>query len=121
VPGAPACRRQGPGVVPGIGHGLSTRAAAAASYMHRPYLRTEAAMVGRRTAIRELLRVIALLERAQDAGRDVGESILILREMIAQDAGPAWCQCGHVEEAHRHHWRSTDCTLCKCERFRLGG
>jgi hypothetical protein len=88
--------------------------------MHHPFARTEEAMAGRRIAIRELLQVIALLERARDAGRDVGESIWILREMIAPDAGPAWCQCGHVEEAHLHRWRSTDCTLCKCERFRPG-
>ena len=81
-------------------------------------------MSSQRIAPRELLQVIALLERAQADGRDVGESIRILREMITEkipeNAGPAWCQCGHVEEAHRHHWRSTDCTLCRCTRFRLG-
>lgn len=28
------------------------------------------------------------------------------------------CQCGHVEGAHEHYRRGTDCALCPCARFR---
>jgi len=64
--------------------------------------------------------LITLLERARDAGRDVGEAIRILSEMVTEYAGPAWCLCGHVEEAHQSHRRSTDCMLCACRKFQSG-
>ncbi len=64
--------------------------------------------------------VLAVLRAAREAGRDVGESIRILQELITENPGSEWCQCGHVEEAHRRHWRSRDCALCKCEKFRAG-
>lgn len=28
------------------------------------------------------------------------------------------CQCGHVEGAHEHYRRGTDCALCPCARYR---
>lgn len=28
------------------------------------------------------------------------------------------CQCGHIEGAHEHYRRGTDCALCGCARFR---
>ncbi|GAB3263433.1 hypothetical protein GCM10027448_38490 [Nocardioides dilutus] len=28
------------------------------------------------------------------------------------------CQCGHIEGAHEHYRRGTDCALCPCARFR---
>jgi hypothetical protein len=64
--------------------------------------------------------VLALLRAAREAGRDVGESIRILQELITENPRSEWCQCGHVEEAHRRHWRSRDCALCKCDKFRAG-
>jgi hypothetical protein len=76
-------------------------------------------MTGRGTAI-TIEELLTRLERARDAGRDVGESIRILQEMLGENAGPAWCQCGHVEEAHRHHRRVRDCTMCHCAKFLPG-
>jgi hypothetical protein len=64
--------------------------------------------------------VLAVLRAAREAGRDVGESIRILQELITENPRSEWCQCGHVEEAHRRHWRSRDCSLCKCDKFRAG-
>ena len=28
------------------------------------------------------------------------------------------CDCGHVEGAHEHYRRGTDCALCPCARYR---
>ncbi len=31
------------------------------------------------------------------------------------------CRCGHIESAHKHHRRGSDCSLCPvagCDRFR---
>jgi hypothetical protein len=64
--------------------------------------------------------VLAVLRAAREAGRDVGESIRILQELITENPRSEWCQCGHVEEAHRRHRRSRDCALCKCDKFRAG-
>jgi hypothetical protein len=60
--------------------------------------------------------VLAVLEATRDAGRDVDDSILILRELITENPRSEWCQCGHVKEAHGRHWRSHVCDLCKCDR-----
>jgi hypothetical protein len=38
--------------------------------------------------------------RARDAGRDVGDSVRILQELITENPRSEWCQRGHVEEAH---------------------
>jgi hypothetical protein len=76
-------------------------------------------MPGRDATI-TLGQVLAVLEPARDAGRDVGESIRILQELITENPGSGWCQCGHVEEAHRGHRRGRDCALCKCGKFRPG-
>jgi hypothetical protein len=58
--------------------------------------------------------------RARDAGRDVGDSVRILQELITENPRSEWCQCGHVEEAHNRRRRSKDCALCKCGKFRPG-
>ncbi len=76
-------------------------------------------MTGRHIRV-TLGQVLAVLEAARDAGRDVGESIRMLRELITENPRSAWCQCGHVEEAHRRYRRSEDCDLCKCDKFRPG-
>ena len=73
-----------------------------------------------RDAAVTLGQVLAVLEVARDAGRDVGESIRILEELITENPRSEWCQCGHVEEAHSRHWRSKDCALCECGKFRPG-
>jgi hypothetical protein len=70
-----------------------------------------------RDATVTLGEVLAVLEAARAAGRDVGESIGILEDLITKDARSEWCQCGHVEEAHSHHWRSKNCALCTCAKF----
>jgi hypothetical protein len=76
-------------------------------------------MTGRDTTV-TLGKVLAVLEAAQEAGRDVGESMRILQELITENPESEWCQCGHVDEAHRRHWRSKGCALCECGRFRPG-
>jgi hypothetical protein len=73
-----------------------------------------------RDATVTLGKVLAVLEAARDAGRDVGESIRILRELITENPGSEWCECGHVEEAHSRRRRTKDCALCKCAMFRPG-
>jgi hypothetical protein len=35
----------------------------------------------------------------------------------AVDTGTA-CDCGHIEGAHEHYRRGTDCALCPCARYR---
>jgi hypothetical protein len=64
-----------------------------------------------RDATVTLGQVLAVLEAAQEAGRDVGDAIRILRELITDNPRSAWCQCGHVEEAHSRHWRGKDCAV----------
>jgi hypothetical protein len=76
-------------------------------------------MASRDTTV-TLGKVLAVLEAARDAGRDVGDSIRILEELITEDPGSEWCQCGHVEEAHSRHRRGRDCALCECSEFRPG-
>ena len=76
-------------------------------------------MASRDTTV-TLGQVLAVLEAARDAGRDVGDSIRILEELITENPRSEWCQCGHVEEAHRRNWRSKDCALCNCGKFRPG-
>ncbi len=76
-------------------------------------------MTSRDTTV-TLGQVLAVLEAAQGAGRDVGDSIRILQELITENPRSEWCQCGHVEEAHSRQRRSRDCALCKCDRFRPG-
>ncbi len=73
-------------------------------------------MTGRGT-ITTLGEVLAVLEAARYAGRDVGDSIRILQELITENPRSEWCQCGHVEEAYSRRRRSNDCALCKCGKF----
>ena len=76
-------------------------------------------MTSRDTTV-TLGQVLAVLEAAQGAGRDVGDSIRILQELITENPLSEWCQCGHVEEAHSRRWRGKDCALCNCGKFRPG-
>jgi hypothetical protein len=76
-------------------------------------------MASRDTTV-TLGEVLAVLEAARDAGRDVGESIRILEDLITENPRSEWCQCGHVHEAHGRHWRGKDCALCQCAKFRPG-
>jgi hypothetical protein len=74
-------------------------------------------MTGRNVTV-TLGEVLAVLEAAQEAGRDVGESIRILRELITETPRSEWCRCNHVEEAHSR--RGKGCALCECGKFRPG-
>ena len=28
------------------------------------------------------------------------------------------CRCGHIQGAHEHYRRGTECALCECDRYR---
>jgi hypothetical protein len=88
-----------------------------ARHLHRADGRNEEPQLIGRDATVTFGQVLAVLEAARDAGRDVGDSIWILQELITENPRSDWCQCGHVEEAHSRH-RRKDCDLCKCGKFR---
>jgi hypothetical protein len=73
-----------------------------------------------RDATVTLGQVLAVLAAARDAGRDVGDSIRILQELITEKPRSEWCLCSHAEEAHHRNWRRKDCDLCECGKFRPG-
>lgn len=37
---------------------------------------------------------------------------------MARRARAPWCRCGHGRRVHEHHRRGTDCSQCRCPRFR---
>ena len=76
-------------------------------------------MAGRDATV-ALGEALAVLEAARDAGRDVGDSIGILPELITENPRSEWWQCGHVEESAPPSQARQGLRAVKCDKYRPG-